>query len=166
MRIDTQRFGTLQLNQDQLFLFPGGLVGMEMLRQWALLPDPNNSAVAWLQSASRGDRALAVVSPRAFFENYRVQVSRRELSSLHLAADAELYVLTTVSGHSGTLTTNLRAPILLNLSRRLGCQIVTSEDHPIQRSLPSVPAIGNAPVGKDGSTPTNASIADWARRAA
>ena len=68
MRIDTHRFGTLQLNADQLFLFPQGLIGMETLRQWALLPDPVNASVAWLQSASRGDRAIALISPRAFFD--------------------------------------------------------------------------------------------------
>ena len=52
MRIDTQRFGTLQINPDELFLFPQGLIGMESLRQWALLPDLDNPSVAWLQSAT------------------------------------------------------------------------------------------------------------------
>ena len=69
MRIDTQRFGTLRLETDQLFLFPQGLIGMETLRHWALLPDMENPAVAWLQSASRGDRAVALISPRAFFDS-------------------------------------------------------------------------------------------------
>ncbi|MCA9140219.1 MAG: flagellar assembly protein FliW, partial [Planctomycetales bacterium] len=101
MRIETQRFGNITLDQDQLFLFPAGLIGMETLRDWALLPDPDNPSVAWLQSASRGDRALPLISPRAFFPDYRVQVSRRELASLHMRAGAEMYVLTTVSGHSG-----------------------------------------------------------------
>ena len=119
MRIDTQRFGTLRLNAEQLFLFPQGLIGMETLRQWALLPDPDNASVAWLQSASRGDRAIAVISPRAFFDGYRVHVSRRDLASLHMQPGAEIYVLTAVSGHVGKLTTNLRSPFLLNLSRRL-----------------------------------------------
>lgn len=136
MRIDTQRFGTLQLKADQLFLFPQGLVGMETLRHWALLPDEQNPSVAWLQSASRGDRAVPLISPRAFFENYRVHVTRRELASLHMQMGAELYVLTTVSGHVGRLTTNLRSPLLLNLSRRLGCQVITTDDQPIQQALP------------------------------
>jgi flagellar assembly factor FliW len=136
MRINTQRFGTLSLNSEQLFLFPQGLIGMETLRQWALLPDPDNPSVAWLQSASRGDRAIALISPRAFFADYRVHISRRELASLHMRPGAEVYVMTTVSGHVGKLTTNLRSPILLNLSRRLGCQVITSDDQPIQQRLP------------------------------
>ena len=136
MRIDTTRFGTLNLKADQLFLFPQGLIGMETLRQWALLPDQLNPSVAWLQSASRGDRAIPMVSPRAFFADYRVHVSRRELACLHMQPGAELYVLTAVSGHVGRLTTNLRSPLLLNLNRRLGCQVITGDEQPIQEPLP------------------------------
>ncbi|QEG00575.1 Flagellar assembly factor FliW [Stieleria maiorica] len=138
MRIETQRFGNITVDQDQLLLFPAGLIGMETLRDWALLPDSENPAVAWLQSASRGDRALPLISPRAFFPDYRVQVSRRELAGLHMRPGTQLYVLTTVSGHSGKLTTNLRSPILLNLSRRLGCQVITDNDHPLQQSVTSL----------------------------
>lgn len=141
MRINTQRFGTLSLNTDQLFLFPQGLIGMETLRQWALLPDLDNPSVAWLQSASRGDRAIAMISPRAFFDDYRVHVGRRALAALHMRPGAELYVMTTVSGHVGKLTTNLRSPLILNLDRRLGCQVITNDDQPIQQRLPlSAPA--------------------------
>lgn len=136
MRIETQRFGTMRFTTDQLFLFPQGLVGMETLRQWALIPDPENSAVAWLQSASRGDRALAVISPRVFFPDYRVHVSRRELGALQMRPGSQLYVLSTVSGHVGKLTTNLRAPVLLNLDRRLGCQVITDDAQPIRQALP------------------------------
>ncbi len=135
MRIDTQRFGTLELQSDQLFLFPQGLIGMESLRHWTLLPDPANPSVAWLQSASRGDRAIALISPRAFFGDYRVRIAKRELSSLQLSAEAELYVMTTVSGHVGKLTTNLRSPILVNLTRRLGCQVIADASQPIQQPL-------------------------------
>jgi flagellar assembly factor FliW len=50
--------------------------------------------------------------------------------------DAEVYVLTAISGHVGRLTTNLRSPLLLNLNRRLGCQVITSDNQPLQRPLP------------------------------
>ncbi|SMP41111.1 flagellar assembly factor FliW [Neorhodopirellula lusitana] len=138
MRIDTHRFGTLELNADQLFLFPQGLVGMESLHQWALIPDPDNESVAWLQSAARGDRALAVICPRAFFPDYRVHIGRRDLASLHLASGAEVYIMTTVAGHVGKLTTNLRAPLLVNLDRRLGCQVITNDDRPLRQPLPTI----------------------------
>ena len=153
MRIETQRFGALRMNADQLFLFPQGMVGMESLRQWALLPDPDNPSVAWLQCASRGDRALPVISPRCYFPDYRVHLTRRDLTSLHLKPGAELYVLSTVSGHVGKLTTNLRSPILLNLNRRLGCQVITDDLQPIQQPVPL-------------ATSSSPSVVELARRAA
>lgn len=152
MRIDTHRFGTISLDQDQLFLFPAGLVGMETLRDWALLPDHDNPAVVWLQSASRADRALPVISPRAFFDDYRIQVTRRDLASLHLKPGAEVYVLTTVSGYAEKMTTNLRSPIVLNLSRRLGCQLITNNDHPIQCALPRRAPAANLAEGDSSQT--------------
>jgi flagellar assembly factor FliW len=178
MRIETQRFGTITLDQEQLFLFPAGLIGLESLRDWALLPDLENPAVAWLQSASRGDRALPLISPRAFFDDYRVQVSRRELAGLHMKPGAEMYVLSTISGHGGKLTTNLRSPILLNLSRRLGCQVITDNQQPLQQgistlkcdavhgvrqdALSQVTATTSAPI----TAATSASLVNRLRRAA
>ena len=49
---------------------------------------------------------------------------------------AEVYILTTVAGHVGRLTSNLRSPLLLNLNRRLGCQVITGDEQPIQMDLP------------------------------
>ncbi|QEG39152.1 flagellar assembly protein FliW [Roseimaritima ulvae] len=136
MRIDTTRFGKLTIEEDQLLLFPQGLIGMETLRQWTLLPDPANELVAWLQSASCGDRALAVVSPRLFVPDYKVRVGQRELAPLNLRPGDETYILSTLSGHVGNLAMNLRAPIIVNLTRRNGCQVVTTDDQPLRQALP------------------------------
>jgi flagellar assembly factor FliW len=135
MRIETTRFGIQDINERELFFFPQGLIGMETLRQWALLPDPQSPAVAWLQSASRGDRAIALISPRAFVGGYRVRVNKRALGCLHLRAGDETYVLTTLGGLPGRLTTNLRAPLILNLNRRLACQVVTEDEHSMQHRV-------------------------------
>jgi len=137
MRIDTERFGSLEIDERELFLFPQGLIGLETLRQWALLPDPENDSVAWLQSASRGDRSLAVISPRVFVPEYRIHVSQRSIQSLQLRSDHRTYILSTIAGNVGRVTTNLRAPIIVNLDRRLGCQVVTGDDQPMQFVLPT-----------------------------
>lgn len=137
MRIDTQRFGCLEADERQLFLFPEGLIGLESLRQWLLIPDFENPLVAWLQSASRGERALALISPRLFVPGYRVQVTRRALEAIQLRNQDRVFILTTLSGKPGEVTTNLRAPVLINLDRRLGCQVVTGDEQPVQFSVPA-----------------------------
>jgi len=140
MRISTTRFGVLAVDVDDLFHFPHGVIGFEHCRQWVLLADPTNNAVGWLQSADRPATALAVVSPRRFMQDYRVRVGHSDLASLAMAENDRLYVLCVVGKQNGTCVMNLRAPILINLDRRLGCQVVTSDEQPLQAELTDLPA--------------------------
>ena len=41
---------------------------------------------------------------------------------------------------SRLLTLNLRAPLVINLDRRIGCQVVTVDPQPMQYELANLPA--------------------------
>lgn len=135
MLLHTTRFGTIQAETDDIFLFPQGLIGLEDFRRWVLLADAENDAVGWLQSTSHPDVAAAVVSPRRFVPEYQVRIARGELARLQLDELDRAFVLTLVSRNQHGLTLNLKAPVLFNLDRRLACQVVTSDDQPLQWDL-------------------------------
>ena len=99
------------------------------------MADADNESVGWLQNISRPDLALAVVSPRRFVPGYEVRVPRGQLIPLQLAEIDQAYVLTVVSKNEGELTVNLKAPLIINLDRRLGRQIVSCDDQPMQYRL-------------------------------
>jgi flagellar assembly factor FliW len=116
------------------------VAGFEDCRHWLLLADPHNNAVGWLQSAERPATALAVVSPRRFADHYRIRVNPGQLTCLALAEHDRLYALCVVNKHEGRWVMNLRAPVLINLDRRLGCQITTGDEQPLQAEVPK-PAV-------------------------
>lgn len=135
MRINTTRFGRIDVDMGDVIHFASGLPGLEDCRDWALLADATNDALGWLQSTTRGDVALAVVSPRRFVPDYQVRIPRSELSPLALddMRDAQVVV---VVGENGTgLTLNLKAPIVINLQARTGRQVVASGDLPLHYEL-------------------------------
>jgi flagellar assembly factor FliW len=135
MRITTTRFGRIDVDAADLIRFPSGLPGLEDCREWALLADAANDALGWLQSTTRAEVALAVVSPRRFVPDYQVRIPRSELSPLALddMRDAQVVV---VVGENGTgLTLNLKAPIVINLQARTGRQVVASGDLPLHYEL-------------------------------
>ncbi|MFM7245639.1 MAG: flagellar assembly protein FliW [Planctomycetaceae bacterium] len=135
MRITTTRFGRIDVDAADLIRFPSGIPGLEDCREWALLADSANDALGWLQSTTRAEVALAVVSPRRFVPDYQVRIPRSELSPLALddMRDAQVVV---VVGENGTgLTLNLKAPIVINLQARTGRQVVASGDLPLQYEL-------------------------------
>ena len=137
MRINTSRFGRIDVETADLIRFPSGLPGLEDCREWALLADSTNNALGWLQSTSRGDVALAVVSPRRFVPDYQVRIPRSELAPLAIADIRQAQVVVVVVTSDTSLTLNLKAPIVINLEARSGRQVVASGELPMQYQLAS-----------------------------
>ena len=132
MKINTSRFGSLEINPDDIILFPVGMPAFEDCRHWVLLADSSNDAVGWLQCITRLEIALAVVSPQRFVPDYRLRVSREELAPLQLEDVHQPYVLCIISKNQSELTINLKAPLVINLQRLLGRQVTSSDDQPLQ----------------------------------
>ncbi len=135
MRINTSRFGRIDVDAGDIIRFPSGLPGLEDCREWALLADSTNDALGWLQCISRGDVAIAVVSPRRFVPDYQVRIPRSELTPLAIADIREAQVVVVVNKNGTILTLNLKAPIVINLETRTGRQVVASGELPLQYEL-------------------------------
>ena len=137
MQIGTRHFGNVEIEVDDILLFPQGVIAFEDCRHWVLLADAENPSVAWLQSANRAEVALPVVSPRRFSPEYAVHVTRGQLSPLEFSQFDQAYVLAVVASSDGDLTLNLKAPLIINLDRRLGRQVITSDEQPVALTLSS-----------------------------
>jgi flagellar assembly factor FliW len=135
MLIQTSRFGSVDIQPEDILLFSRGLFAFENQRHWVLLAD-DNDAVAWLQSLSDPEVALPLVSPRRFIPHYRVCLARNQLTPLEMAALDQAFVLVVLSRNQGVLTMNLKAPVIINLDRRIGRQVVTCDEQPLQLELP------------------------------
>lgn len=135
MLISTSRFGSVPVKPDDIVIFPSGLIGYESCRRWVLLADVENDSVGWLQCVHLSDVAMAVISPRRFLPEYQVRVSRSQLVPLELNGIDHAFVLNVLALNSGRLTVNLRAPLIINLHRRLGRQVITSDEQPVQFEL-------------------------------
>lgn len=139
MKIHTTRFGSIEIEPDDILFFRNGLLGFEDCRHWVLLADSENTAVAWLQSMQHADIAMPVVSPRRFVPEYQVRLEPNDVDVLQLNSVEQAYVLGVVSRDYDVLTLNLRAPLVINLDRRIGCQVVTVDPQPLQYELATLP---------------------------
>jgi flagellar assembly factor FliW len=142
MHIRTLHFGQVEIEVDDILLFPHGLIAFEDCRHWVLLADEQNPSLAWLQSVTRPEVALPLVSPRRLVPDYQVRVSRGQLLPLEFSQFDQAYVLAVVSQSDGDLTLNLKAPLIVNLDRRLGRQVITADEQPVALQLnPPQPAL-------------------------
>lgn len=139
MKIHTSRFGNVDIQPDDILFFRNGMLGFEECQHWVILADAGNRSVAWLQSLQDPSVALPVVSPRRFVPDYQVRLDPADIEMLHITSLNQAYVLAVVSRDSDVLTLNLRAPVIINLDRRLGNQVVTTDPQPIQYELTALP---------------------------
>lgn len=136
VRLQTQRFGLIERKDEALLHFPGGIYGFELSRRWLLLGDQEHGSLYWLQSVDEPELSFSAVDPREFVSGYELVARRAQLEQLWVATEP-LIMLSVLSQIGDRLSLNLRNPILINPSLRIGRQIVASGSQPIHYELPS-----------------------------
>ena len=137
MDVHTTRFGTISVPPQDELLFPLGLIGLENCVRWAVLTDSDNPSLGWLQSIEHGHIALGVVSPRRFVPDYQLRIDRDDLRLLELTTVRDAEVVVIASRLEAELTLNLRAPLVINVEQRRGCQVVAKDAYSVRYPLTS-----------------------------
>ncbi|MCC6697869.1 MAG: flagellar assembly protein FliW [Candidatus Hydrogenedentes bacterium] len=134
MKLETSRFGMLEIDPESIITFTQPILGFQEFRRYILLPGPSEH-LTWLQSTDSADLAFILMDPRAVVPDYAVDLRQQELSELAVASveDLNVYTLIVVPQDPSKVRTNLRAPVLINARLRLGKQtILDRSNYPIQ----------------------------------
>ncbi|HVY78181.1 MAG TPA: flagellar assembly protein FliW [Solirubrobacterales bacterium] len=132
--VNSTRFGELEVPDEALIEFPDGLIGVGGSR-FALLSREGNGAFSWLQEVERGDLALPVTDPFAFFPDYEVRISDAEAERIGIAdpAGADVLAIVRAAEALADFSLNLLAPILV--SRRVGHQVLNEAPASVREPL-------------------------------
>jgi flagellar assembly factor FliW len=135
MIVDTKRFGQLEIDDSKIITFINGLMGFENLKKYALIDHPGTNILKWLQSMEDSHVSLPVVDPTAFFPDYAPIISQDELKALKIQdhEQAISICIITVPQDVQKATINLKAPIVLNLSKRLADQVIAENQEYLVR---------------------------------
>ena len=129
MIIQTTRFGEVEVGEQDIITLPQGLLGFSTDRLYVLLDDDNGSPFKWLQSIERPKLAFVTINPAIAITNYSLALSKEHLQKLEAAAVEELSVsvIVTMTKDLKDVTINLQGPLIINMKRRLGFQMVVTE---------------------------------------
>lgn len=126
MKINTSRFGEVELTGEKIINFPYGIIGFETSTQFAILDFLDNSPMKWLQSTSDPSLAFVICDPWYFFKDYNPKIKDEETKDLKISGKDELILLTIVSVPADISKTslNLLSPVIINSTKLLGKQII------------------------------------------
>ncbi len=145
MKIESERFGTLDLDENEIIRFPQGVIGFPKETQFILIRHGESPIVAWLQSATNAALAFPVVSVHGLTADY----PDVPIEPLAAAADlgdtmedlAVMAVLCAVTGQPATV--NLLAPVVVNVATRRGSQLILDGSRFSTRELFMLPSGGD-----------------------
>jgi flagellar assembly factor FliW len=124
--IETSRFGTLEIDEDKLIIFPEGLLGFPNLKRYILI-DYKDTPIKWLQSVDDSYTAFIVVEPTLLYPDYSINLDSITREFLQLKNDCDLTMLVIIRVEGEQVIANLNGPLLFNASLMRGIQIVIDD---------------------------------------
>lgn len=129
IQVQSTRFGTIHVPEATCFTFPEGVLGFPGRTKFALFDNPGGGPLKWLQSMEDAALAFVCCDPALFLPGYRVAVHKDDLSGISLdrVEDGYVLVILVIGKAPSETTANLLGPLLFNLPRRLGRQLVLAD---------------------------------------
>ena len=136
--LESRRFGTLEVTEEAVVRFPDGLPGFEELREFLLLSPPELDPVQFLVSCADPEISFPILAARLCLDGYAPELDRSDMQALGVSEPAALAIYTILTFHpeSERVTANLRAPLLINPSARIGRQVTLPDStHSLRHAL-------------------------------
>ena len=135
MKVNTKLFGEIEIDDDKIITFEGGIVGFPDLKRFALMHDEDDGedggqGLSFMVSIEEPAFAMPVVNPLVIKDSYNPVVEDDYLIPLGELKEEDMLVLVTVTvPHDITkMTVNLMAPFIVNASTKKAVQVILDED--------------------------------------
>ena len=132
MQLDTAHFGIIEIDEEDFIYFPEGIPGFENSKKYALIGNDAGEAVFfWLQSVDTPELCFVVTDPFMVYDGYGVDVEDEDVELLKITDANKVLSLTIViiPEDINEIRVNLKAPILINMEKKLGKQIIQKNDN-------------------------------------
>lgn len=140
MKIETTRFGALEVDERKIIDMPYGMLGFQERKRFVMFPHREDSPFYWYQSVDDPSLAFVVTSPFPVFPEYQVDLrdALKKMAWEDHGSETpfELYVVVNIpKGSPEKMTANLIGPILINIRNSQAVQLVLA-DSPYSHRFP------------------------------
>lgn len=138
MMVETTRFGSIAVAENDIITFPEGMLGFSKINQYVLVERVDDSLFLWLQALKKASVAFPLLEPQIFERNYKVELLDEDRKALEIDSPAhtKIFSIVTIPTDPTKMTANLKAPIVINLKNRRAKQVILHQaDYPIRKSI-------------------------------
>jgi len=137
--IDT-RFGEVEYDPSNVLHFPEGLIGLDQLKHFLVMPNKKDGPLFWIQSVDDPAFAFVVTDPTQFFFDYLVVPDTKEREKLGIDENGACFILAIVSiSPEKKISLNLSGPLLYAPETNRGLQVILEDArYSTQTPLPEI----------------------------
>ncbi|MGL4849676.1 MAG: flagellar assembly protein FliW [Clostridium sp.] len=140
MEIKSKVHGSLEYKEENKIYFKNGILGFEELKEFAIIDIEDNELFKILHSLENMELSLIIMSPFNVEEGYEIKLNNKTIENLKIKKEEDvlLYTIVTLNGDIKKITTNMAAPLVININENLGEQVVLDNfrykiKHPINK---------------------------------
>jgi flagellar assembly factor FliW len=129
MKVQTVRFGEIEVDEARIITMKGCILGFDHLQNYIILLHNRNTPLCWMQSLEDSTVAFVVIDPSVIKPDYHPVLHKTDCAFLEISREEELSFLSivTIRHNPLSVTANLRAPLVINVEKRLGSQIILED---------------------------------------
>lgn len=132
VKINTRHFGEVEVNEEKIVAFENGIFGFEDEKSFVVLYEDEHApnGLCWMQSTSTPDLALPVINPLFWFPTYSPEIDDEQVGKIGelVEEDLQLFSVVVIPESIESMTTNLKAPIVINAKSKKGIQVIVEND--------------------------------------
>ena len=129
MKINTVRFGEVDIEEQRIFDFKMPIIGFGELKKFVILDVNQESFFKWLQSTEDPSLAFPIISVFSMNVDYSIDLPDEVVEKLNITNVEDILVMNIASipqdNPQGT-TINLLAPLIFNLEKQIAGQVILS----------------------------------------
>ena len=132
MKINTNYFGELEVDENEILEFEKGMLGFEELKKFVIIKD-SEIFIEWLQSIE-DTTSFAIMDPFVADNNYSFELPDKIMEQLDIKSKEDVMIRTVViiPEDITKIRTNLQAPIVINAKLKKAMQIVLDDSYTIR----------------------------------
>jgi flagellar assembly factor FliW len=121
MKIETSRFGTIEVKDDSVIEFPWGIPGFESIKRYVLI-EHREGPFQWLQAVDEPSLAFVVCPPEVIGISYEVPSSCLETIGAKTREDVIVLNLISFDREKNIIRFHLKSPLVFNVNEKKGYQ--------------------------------------------
>ncbi|WP_339147861.1 MULTISPECIES: flagellar assembly protein FliW [unclassified Sutcliffiella] len=126
MKIETKYHGLIEVQEEEVLRFPNGLPGFLEEKEFTVIPFTEEGTFHILQSVQTPVLGFVLANPFAFYPDYDFDLENQAVDVLELdsAEEVTVYMVLTMADPFHLTTANLQAPIVVNVKKKIGKQVI------------------------------------------